>query len=162
MQQDVYVSITGLQVRRVWHIPSFWSLAMKSMMQARNAPGNISADARTINGVHHTLSVWTEMDAMQAYLTAGPHLEAMRRFPSIATGKVVGYLANSGSRLVRGPCDLAGTGTRRMTARAFPRRSRTPAGSGFNCRSTDDGCLSGIPCRKALAKVSDFNICKHI
>jgi hypothetical protein len=25
MQQDVYVSITGLQVRRVWHIPSFWS-----------------------------------------------------------------------------------------------------------------------------------------
>ena len=93
MQQDVYVSITGLQVRRVWHIPSFWSLAMKSMMQARNAPGNISADARTINGVHHTLSVWTEMDAMQAYLTAGPHLEAMRRFPSIATGKVVGYLA---------------------------------------------------------------------
>ena len=93
MRKDVYVSITGLQVRRVWHIPSFWSHAMKSMVQARNAPGNISADARTINGVHHTLSVWTDRDAMRAYLTAGPHLEAMRRFPSIATGKVVGYLA---------------------------------------------------------------------
>ena len=93
MPQDVYVSITGLQVRRVWHIPSFWSHAMKSMVQARSAPGNLSADARTINGVHHTLSVWTDKDAMRAYLTAGPHLEAMRLFPSIATGKVVGYLA---------------------------------------------------------------------
>jgi hypothetical protein len=30
---------------------------------------------------------------MRAYLTAGPHLEAMRLFPSIATGKVVGHLA---------------------------------------------------------------------
>ncbi len=94
MQQDVYVSITGLQVRRVWHIPSFWSIAMKSMVQARNAPGNISADARNINGVHHTLSVWTNKDAMRAYLTTGPHLEAMRLFPSIATGKVVGYQTN--------------------------------------------------------------------
>ena len=93
MQKDVYVSITGLQVRRVWHIPTFWLHAMKSMAQARNAPGNISADARTINGVHHTLSVWTDKDAMRAYLTTGPHLEAMRLFPSIATGKVVGYLA---------------------------------------------------------------------
>lgn len=93
MPKDVYVSITGLQVRRVWHIPSFWSYAMKSMVQAHSAPGNISADARTINGVHHTLSVWTSTDAMRAYLTTGPHLEAMRLFPSIATGKVVGYLA---------------------------------------------------------------------
>jgi quinol monooxygenase YgiN len=91
MQKEVYVSITGLQLRRVWHIPSFWLHAMKSMVQARKAPGNISADARTINGVHHTLSVWTDKDAMRAYLTTGPHLEAMRLFPSIATGKVFGY-----------------------------------------------------------------------
>jgi quinol monooxygenase YgiN len=91
MQQEVYVSITGLQVRRVWHIPTFWLHAIKSMVQARNAPGNISADTRTINGVHHTLSVWTDRQAMRAYLTTGPHLAAMRLFPRIATGKVVGY-----------------------------------------------------------------------
>ncbi|WP_246831285.1 DUF3291 domain-containing protein [Pseudotabrizicola formosa] len=63
------------------------------MVQVRKAPGNISADARTINGVHHTLSVWTDKDAMRAYLTADAHLEAMRLFPRIATGKVVGYPA---------------------------------------------------------------------
>jgi quinol monooxygenase YgiN len=62
------------------------------MAQARSAPGNISADTRTIDDVHHTLSVWTDQAAMRAYLTAGPHLEAMRLFPTIATGKVVGYL----------------------------------------------------------------------
>ena len=89
---EVYVSITGLQVRRVWHIPLFWVHAMRSMAQARAAAGNISADARTINGVHHTRSVWTDRDAMRAYLTAGAHLETMRLFPRIATGKVVGYL----------------------------------------------------------------------
>lgn len=91
IQPEVYVSITGLEVRRVWHLPFFWSHAMRSMVQARNAPGNISADARTMDGVHHTLSVWTDRAAMLAYLTAGPHREAMRIFPRIATGKVVGY-----------------------------------------------------------------------
>jgi len=89
---EVYVSITGLQVRRVWHVPTFWTHAMRSMVQARGAQGNISADARTVNGVHHTLSVWADRAAMKAYLTVGAHLEAMRVFPDIATGKVVGYL----------------------------------------------------------------------
>jgi hypothetical protein len=88
---QVQVPTAGLQVRRVWHLPSFWSHAMTSMVQARNAPGNIGADGRIIDGVHHTLSVWTDMDAMRAYLTAGPHLEAMRPFPGIATGKVFGH-----------------------------------------------------------------------
>ena len=93
MPQEVYVSITGLQVRRLWDLPSFWYHAMRSMAQARSAPGNIKAEARTINNVHHTLSVWTDRAAMTAYLTAGSHLEAMRLFPRIATGKVVGYSA---------------------------------------------------------------------
>ena len=82
MPQDIHVPITGLQVRRLWHIPSFWSHAMESMAQARNEPGNFSVDARTINGVHH-----------RAYLIADPHLEAMRLFPGIETTEVVGRFA---------------------------------------------------------------------
>lgn len=54
---------------------------------ARSAPLNISADACTINRVHHTLSAWTDR-ARWAYLIAGPHLEAMCLFPSIATGRL--------------------------------------------------------------------------
>ena len=93
MPQDVYISITGLRIKRVWHIPAFWSHAIRSMAQARRAPGNISAKARIIGGVHHTVSVWTDRAAMRAYLVSGPHLAAMRIFPRIATGKVAGYLA---------------------------------------------------------------------
>ena len=93
MQQEIYVSITGLQIKRAWYLPGFWLFAVRSMAQARRAPGNISADARKINGVYHTVTIWTGRDAMRAYLTKGAHLSAMQIFPRIATGKVIGYQA---------------------------------------------------------------------
>jgi quinol monooxygenase YgiN len=64
---EFYVSITGLQVRQPRYLPSFWSHAVRAMAQARSAPGNISADTRTIDDVHHTLSVWTDQAAMRAF-----------------------------------------------------------------------------------------------
>ena len=67
---------------------------MKSLVKARGPSGIISADARCLWGVHHTVSVWTDRDAMRAYLTVGTHLADMRLFPMIATGKVFGYLAD--------------------------------------------------------------------
>jgi len=91
MSDTVYVSITGLQLNKVWHAPVFWRHASASMSQAQKANGCMSADARTIDGVHHTLSVWTSREAMQAYLTKGAHLNAMKTFKKIATGKVYGF-----------------------------------------------------------------------
>lgn len=88
-----YISITGLELKRFWHAPLFWTHAVRSMAQARAAAGNISADARTIDGVHHTLSVWTDRNAMRAYLTSGHHAAAMRLFPKIAQGKTLGFIA---------------------------------------------------------------------
>jgi len=61
------------------------------MSQAKAADGCLSADARTINGVHHTLTVWTSRKAMLAYLSEGAHLKAMKAFKSFATGKVYGF-----------------------------------------------------------------------
>jgi len=92
--EHVYVSITGLQIRAFWHAPMFWWHAVRSMSQARNADGNISADARSINGVHHTLSVWRDKAAMRAFLTSGAHAKAMKSFRSIATGKTLGFETN--------------------------------------------------------------------
>lgn len=92
----VYVSITGLQLKPgLANALRFWWHAIQSMRQAQSAPGNISAEARLIEGIHHTLSVWTDEAAMRAYLVAGPHLKAMKRFHAIATGKTVGYLAEA-------------------------------------------------------------------
>lgn len=86
----VYVSITGLRVRHPRHDTLFWEHAVASMLQAQSAPGNLRAEARTVDDVHHTLSVWESREAMLAYLRSGPHLEAMRLFREIATGKVLG------------------------------------------------------------------------
>lgn len=61
------------------------------MVQAKSAEGCLKADARTISGIHHTRSVWRDRSAMEGYLHSGAHLEAMRVFTKIATGKVYGY-----------------------------------------------------------------------
>lgn len=92
---NVYVSITGLQLRSRRHFFRFWWHAIRSMAQARRAEGNIAADARLINGVHHTRTVWTDEASMRRYLTAGAHLQAMKAFGSIATGKTLGFYAEA-------------------------------------------------------------------
>ena len=65
------------------------------MMQAQKAPGNISASARKIDGVQHTLSVWTDQAAMRAYLMSGAHRLAMSKFNAMATGYAFGYVADA-------------------------------------------------------------------
>lgn len=91
----VYISITGLRLKAAWHAPRFWWHATRAMAEAQRHPGCRSASARTIGGVHHTLTVWDSRAAMQSYLTAPRHLTAMRAFPGIATGKTIGYEAET-------------------------------------------------------------------
>jgi hypothetical protein len=90
-----FITITGLRLKTSIDAPLFWWHAMRSMMQAKAAPGNISADARTINGVDHTVSVWETKEAMRAYVVAGAHLKAMGVFNKIATGKVLSFEAET-------------------------------------------------------------------
>ncbi|MEM8631691.1 MAG: hypothetical protein AAGF74_10670 [Pseudomonadota bacterium] len=92
---QVYVSITGLRLKQLWHAPRFWALAVPAMAEAQGAPGCLSASARTIRGVHHTLTVWESPAAMRRYLTMPKHLTAMKAFSGIATGKTIGYLADA-------------------------------------------------------------------
>lgn len=91
----VYVSVTGLTLRRWWHAPRFWWHAVPSFRQAQRAPGNLKAETRAVDGVKHTLTVWSDRDAMRTYLVTGPHLKAMRSFRSIAVGKTLGYWAEA-------------------------------------------------------------------
>lgn len=89
-----YVSITGLELKRLWHVPIFWHHATRSMVQARAADGCRAAHAKTIRRVHHTRSLWDCRSDMIRYLRSGPHREAMRVFPRFATGKVLGFEAD--------------------------------------------------------------------
>ncbi len=95
MAETVYISITGLRIRRLWHALTFWRHAVASMRQARKADGCLGASAKTIDGVHHTRSVWRTREDMLAFLGTGAHLDAMQLFPRIATGKTLGFEATS-------------------------------------------------------------------
>ena len=92
---QVYVSVTGLKLNAFWHAPRFWRMAGAAMAAARTAEGNISAGARTIGGVHHTLSVWVSRDAMLAFFHAPVHARAIKAFPDIAMGKTLGFHADA-------------------------------------------------------------------
>jgi len=61
------------------------------MQQARHAEGCLRAEAKTIAGVQHTLSVWTDKNAMRSFMMSGPHREAMRDFRKIAEGSTYGF-----------------------------------------------------------------------
>lgn len=90
-----YISITGLSLHTALHWPRFMWHASRSLQQARQAAGNLSAEARQIRGVHHTLSVWKTRAHMLAYLRTGPHLTAMRMFPKLGHGRTAGYEADA-------------------------------------------------------------------
>lgn len=91
----IYVSVTGLRVTRFYHAPRFWWHAIRSLSQAQHAEVNLSASTRTIDGVHHTLSAWTDEAAMRRYLKSGAHLSALRVFRAIATGSTVGFVSQT-------------------------------------------------------------------
>lgn len=78
-----YVSITGLRVKALWRWPQFSWHAVRSMTQAKRAEGCIHAEARRIDGVQHTLSVWVNRQSMLQFM--------MRAFRLIAVGSTHGY-----------------------------------------------------------------------
>ena len=91
----VYVSITGLRLKSPRHFLRFWWHALRSMRQARRAPGNLMTDVRRIGNMHHTLSIWVDEAAMRRFLVRGAHLGALRAFRSIATGRTLGFTAEA-------------------------------------------------------------------
>lgn len=90
-----YISITGLRLRKWWYWPLFWRHALASMVQARRSNGNISVQARQIDGVHHTLTVWRDRKAMLAFVHSASHANAIAVFGRIASGKTYGYSGES-------------------------------------------------------------------
>ncbi|MEL7542577.1 MAG: DUF3291 domain-containing protein [Pseudomonadota bacterium] len=87
----MYVSITGLRLKRWWHVVPFWRYAGPCFLAASNAPGNLKVMAKTSEGVRHTVTVWESREAMQAFVFTGVHADAIAAFNTFATGKTWGY-----------------------------------------------------------------------
>ena len=95
----MYVSITGLRLNSFLYAPKFMYYAVPSMIQAQSAEGNVMAQARNVDGVHHTLSVWEDRKSMLKYLRSSDHAKAMKIFDDIATGKTYGYEIDSAQEI---------------------------------------------------------------
>ncbi len=74
------VSITRLRIRSPWYLPAFFFYTLRASTQARAAAGNkavqLLPDARR---AFWTCTLWTDLDAMRAYVSAGPHRQSMKR-----------------------------------------------------------------------------------
>ena len=87
----MFISITGLKPKGFFSSLQFWRFAIPSFAQARKAKGNLYCEVNRIKGFQCTLTAWKDQTAMLEFMRSGIHLEAMKAFHKIATGKTYGY-----------------------------------------------------------------------
>ncbi|MCS3728207.1 DUF3291 domain-containing protein [Bradyrhizobium betae] len=87
----VYVSMTGFRPRGIAQLPVFWWRTIRSFTQAQRAPGNLVAAGRLVDGVYHTMTVWSDLASMRAFVASGAHLKAMKNFRQLGSGRTHGF-----------------------------------------------------------------------
>lgn len=87
----MYISITGLKPNNWRSALRFWRFAIPSFSQAKKAKGNLFCQVKQINGYQCTLTAWENKEVMREFMISGTHLEAMKSFRKIATGKTYGF-----------------------------------------------------------------------
>jgi hypothetical protein len=74
------VSVTRLRIRSAWYLPAFFFYTLRAIRQARAARGNgglqLLPDAQR---TFWTITLWTDLAAMRAYVSAGAHRKSMKR-----------------------------------------------------------------------------------
>ena len=74
------VSVTRLHLRSAWFLPAFIWHSNKASRQARIAPGNLFVNLRRDrHAAYWTMTVWSDENAMLAFVQAGAHRTAMPR-----------------------------------------------------------------------------------
>lgn len=91
MTNDMYISVTGLKLTSPKYFLRFWRHALPSFKQAEAAEGNVFSAVKSVDGYHHTITVWESKKAMKAYVASGAHRKAMGQFSGIATGKITAW-----------------------------------------------------------------------
>jgi Domain of unknown function (DUF3291) len=73
-----FISLTRLRVRSIRLVPLFLVHAIRSVKQARKAPGFQSgALLRDRSWTFWTMTAWDSQETMRAYMTTGSHKRAM-------------------------------------------------------------------------------------
>ena len=74
------VSVTRLRIRSPWYLPAFFFYTLRATRQAREASGNKAV--QLLPDAHRTFwtcTLWTDLEAMRAYVSAGAHRKSMKR-----------------------------------------------------------------------------------
>lgn len=87
----VHVSVTGFRPKGWAVLPIFLWRTMRAFAQARRAAGNLATTGRLIDGVYHTMTVWSDRESMRAYVMSGAHRAAMKNFRKLGGGRTWGY-----------------------------------------------------------------------
>lgn len=90
----MYVSVTGLRTKGFVAWVRFWMLAIPAFRAAQTAEGCLVCETKTLNGCHHTFTVWRDKISMMKFRASPAHLKTMKVFSQIAYGKVYGYEAS--------------------------------------------------------------------
>jgi hypothetical protein len=89
-----YVSMTGFRPKGILRLPAFWWRTIRSFIQAQRAPGCLGVAARIVDGVYHTMTVWSDSTSMRRFVTRGAHLNAMKNFRALGAGRVFSFECN--------------------------------------------------------------------
>jgi len=87
----MYVSVTGLKTNNLYASMKFWLLTIPAFRAAQKADGILVCKNTSRSGYQHTLTVWETKTHMLAYARSPKHMKAIRAFPSIAIGRLLGY-----------------------------------------------------------------------
>jgi len=66
-------------------------LAVPAFKQAKSFAGVLFCEVKSVDGFHHTLTVWETKKDMRTFMLSPIHRRAMKMFPKIATGSTIGY-----------------------------------------------------------------------
>lgn len=89
--EQVWISITGLRLKRPWYLFAFLRYAMPSYRQAVSSSGCLLAETKHLAGVFHTLTVWDSRESMRGFASSGIHKKAVRAFSRYFTGRILSY-----------------------------------------------------------------------
>ena len=90
----MYVSVTGLKAKGFLAAIRFWLLAVPAFKQAKSSGGVLFCEVKSVDGFHHTLTIWKITKDMRKFVLSPIHKRAMKMFPKIATGSTIGYEAD--------------------------------------------------------------------
>jgi hypothetical protein len=69
-------------------------LAVPALKQAESSAGVLFCEVKSVDGFHHTLTIWKTKNDMRKFMLSPIHRKAMKIFPKIATGSTIGYEAD--------------------------------------------------------------------